>query len=623
MEGAFETPVPQRTEPAVAPLLKVWQRPVPAVLAVLAALELGGLAVWTLTRPDVIAADLMRFVIVPHDTAPLSFVGFGHDLAISPDGSQVVYRGSVPGGGAPQLNLRPIDQLVGAPLRGGEGGVGPFFSPDGEWVGFVDSNSGTTLQKVSIFGGPPVTLTESPNPIAGASWGTDDQIIFGSAAGLFRVSGAGGEPEALTTLDSEQGEVGHGWPFMVPGAEAVLFMTATGVPLTTGQLAVLDLDTGDVTRLGLAGVSPHYVSTGHLVYAAEDGSVRAVPFDATSLEVTGNPVPLIEGVMVKQTGAANFSISDNGRLVYALGAEVGRGPVRTMVWVDREGLETALPLPARSYGDPRLSPDGSRVAVTVQDETRDLWVFDVQSAARLRLTNEAAVIAPIWTPDGERIIFSWNKGPPFGLFWMPADDSGEAERLTTPDAGILGDFPTSVSPGGQAVLFTRTVAADNQELWQVPLDGERTPQPVVQGEFGRGNAALSPDGQWLAYRSNQSGVVEVYLQPYPGPGSTTPVSIGGGDSVVWSRDGRELFYRVGNRMMVVEVETEPTLRVSPPQELWEEPYETGGVRQYHVTPDGRFLMIRQGAVTDDDTALPELVVVVNWFEELKARVPVN
>ena len=252
----------------------------------------------------------------------------------------------------------------------------------------------------------------------------------------------------------------------------------------------------------------------------------------------------------------------------------------------------------------------------------------MQSAAGLRLTNEARARTPIWTPDGERIIFSWDKEPLFALFWIPADGSGEAERLTTPDAGILGDFPTSVSPGGQAVLFTRTLSADNQELWQVPLDGDRTPQPVVQGEFGRGNAALSPDGQWLAYRSNQSGGVDVYLQPYPGPGSTTPVSIGGGDSPVWSRNGRELFYRLGNRMMVVEVETEPTLRVSPPEELWEERYFDGAfgtdVRQYHVAPDGRFLMMRLGSsATDDATATPELVLVLNWFDELKRLVPTN
>ena len=626
MEGAFETPVPQRTEAAVAPLLKVWQRPIPAALLALVIAAIASLTVWTVTRPQGVQADLMRFVIVPPSTAPLSSRGTRQDLAISPDGSQVVYMSPDPSATGPQFNLRPIDQLVGAPLRGGEGGVGPFVSPGGEWVGFIGFSNPGILRKVSIFGGPPVTLTESPDSIYGASWGADDQIIFGTfGAGLFRVPGGGGEPEALTTLDTEQGEVNHLWPFIIPGREAVVFVIGTGAPLTTGQLAVLDLDTREVTRLGLAGVSPHYVSTGHLVYAAEDGSVRAVPFDATSLEVTGNPVPLVEGIMVKPSGAADFSISDNGRLVYALG-EVG-GAVRTMVWVDGEGLETALPLPARPYRDPRLSPDGRRVAVRVADESRnDLWVFDVQSAAGLRLTNEASVGAPIWTPDGERIIFTWNKEPPNALFWIPADGSGEAERLTTPDA-VGGDFPTSVSPDGQAVVFVRLLDVGHRELWQVPLDGERTPQPVVQGEFSRGNAALSPDGQWLAYRSNQSGAVEVYLQPYPGPGSTTPVSIGGGDSPVWSHDGRELFYRVGNRMMVVEVETEPTLRVNPPEELWEEPYYNlplgVGVRQYHVAPDGRFLMMRQGAVTDDDTALPELVVVLNWFEELKARVPVN
>ncbi len=627
MEGAFETAVPQPAEARVAPPLQVWQRPAPLALGGLALIVVSSLAVWTLTRPDVIPADLIRFAIVPPDTAPLGFGGFSPDLAMSPDGSQVVYKGPNPSNSGPQLNLRPIDQLVGAPLRGGEGGTGPFVSPDGEWVGFSTRN---ILQKVSIFGGPPVTLTESPNPILGASWGADDQIIFGTGgAGLFRVSGGGGEPEALTTLDTEQAENAHLWPFIIPGREAVVFVISTGVPvLTNAQLAVLDLDTREVTRLGLTGVSPHYVSTGHLVYAAEDGSVRAVPFDATALEVTGNPVPLVEGVMVKGSGAANFSISANGRLVYALGEVRGAGPpVRTMVWVDREGLETALPLPGRLYRDPRLSPDGRRVAVTVQDEGRwDLWVFDVQSAAALRLTNEAVVRTPIWTPDGERIIFSWDKEPPNALFWIPADGSGEAERLTTPDAGILGDYPTSVSPDGQAIVFTRVLDTGDRELWQVPLDGEQTPQPVVRGEFSRGNAALSPDGQWLAYRSNQSGAVEVYLQPYPGPGATTPVSIGGGDSAVWSRDGRELFYRVGNRMMVVEVETEPTVRVSRPEELWEGPYyDQGfgtGVRQYHVAPDGRSLMIKQGAATGDATGAPELVVVLNWFEELKARVPV-
>ena len=291
MEGAFETPVIAPSEAVAVQTLQVWQRPIPVALALLAALAVGGLAVWTLTRPDVIPADLMRFVIAPPENAPLTLRSNYRELAISPDGTQIVWAG----------------------------GVDPFVAPDGQWVGFHD-NDGTTLQKVSMFGGPPLRLTESSNHISGASWGADDQIIFGTrGAGLFRVSGRGGEPEVLTTLDTEQGEDAHVWPFIIPGREAVVFVISTAAPLTTGELAVLDLGTREVTRLGLAGFSPHYVSTGHLVYAAEDGSVRAVPFDATSLEVTGNPVPLVEGVEVKASGGANFSISDNGRLVYALG----------------------------------------------------------------------------------------------------------------------------------------------------------------------------------------------------------------------------------------------------------------------------------------------------------------
>ena len=337
MEGAFETTVPSETSPHQP---QIWQRPIPLTIAGLALLMAGGLSVWIVTRPATAPADLMRFTIVPPATAPLTLGGSRHDLAITRDGTQIVYGSSPMGGGSRQLYLRPIDQLVGAPLRGAEG-VGPFVSPGGEWIGSLGSQ--TTIQKVSIFGGPPVTLAESPSPIFGASWGTDDRIIFGTGgSGLFRVLGDGGDPESLTTLDTEQGESGHRWPFTIPDREAVVFVISTGQPLTTGQLAVLDLATREVRRLGLAGVSPHYVSTGHLVYATEDGSVRAVPFDAASLEVTGNPVPLVQGVVVKGSGAADFSISDNGRLVYASGAGPdGRQVATALVWVDREGVEEA------------------------------------------------------------------------------------------------------------------------------------------------------------------------------------------------------------------------------------------------------------------------------------------
>ena len=283
--GAFDLPAGPPVEPpqpaVVAPQLQVWQRPVPLVLAVLGLMALSSLAAWTFTQSEPTPTpSVMRLAIVPRDTAPLEMGSVSHDLAISPDGSQIVYKsGQMTTLSPPQLNLRPIDQRVGAPLRGGEGN-GPFFSADGAWVGFVDSSG--DLRKVAVVGGASVMLTELPGfAFGGASWGTDDQIIFGTNdGGLFRISGSGGATETLTILDTERGETSHTWPFIVPGRDAVLFVVSTGQIRTTGQLAVLDLPTGDITRLGLAGVSPHYVSTGHLVYAAQDASVRAVVFDA-------------------------------------------------------------------------------------------------------------------------------------------------------------------------------------------------------------------------------------------------------------------------------------------------------------------------------------------------------
>ena len=618
MEGAFETPVPHPGEAAVAPPLQAWQRPVPATIAALTLLALGGLAVWTLTRPDVIPGDLIRFTIVPPDAAPLDLPGRGPDLAISPDGTQVVYQSRLPGGGL-RLNLRPIDQLVGAPVRGTEGGASPFVSPDGEWVGFVLSTSAGSLQKVSIFGGPPVTLTEFPNQIAGASWGADNQIIFGTQnAGLFRVSGGGGEPEALTTLDADQGEQNHRWPFIIPGREAVVFVISTGVPLTTGQLAVLDLDTRDVTRLGLAGVSPHYVWTGHLVYAAADGSVRAVPFDATSLEVTGNPVPLVEGVVVKSSGAADFSISDNGRLVYVAGG-AGGGAARTLGWVDREGQMTPV-IEGAAIEMPRLSPDGTRVAFAMDSAGgMSIWIRDLERGSDTRLTVAGNNRRPAWTPDGATVTFASDRAGVYDVYSKPADGSGGAELLMQPRNTKV---PGSWSPDGRTLVYYEVGSSGTgRDIWTFPVGGD--PAPFLDTQFDERAPHLSPDGHWVAYVSDQAGEDRVYVQPFPEGGRVIPISTGGGIEPVWSRDGRELFYRDGNQLLVVGVATEPEFSVERPTVLFEEPYEADPVAlgnpNYDVSLDGQhFLMVGSSGV--DDTAT--LTVVLNWFEELKARVPV-
>ena len=367
MKGVFETSASRALGPPATPAPRLWQRPVPLVLAGLALLGVGGVTGWGVMRAGDTPADLMRFEIATPESAPLRFSP-GRALALSADGSQIVYDGVQPGGSGRQIYVRPIDQLDVQALRGTEGGANPFVSPDGLWVGFQAGTgvSFNTLQKVSIFGGPPVTLATLPSFVAGASWGADDQIIVGTiGGGLFRVPGGGGEPVALTTPDSGQAE-SHRRPSIIPDRQAVLFAVWSG-GLADSQLAVLALETGDVTHLGLAGTAPRYVETGHLIYAAADGSVRAVPFDASRLEVNGSPVPLIDADVVTPTGAANFSISNAGRLVYVPGGGAA-GLTRTLAWVDRDGGEELLTdLSSAGYWSVDLSPDGTRLALEIAD----------------------------------------------------------------------------------------------------------------------------------------------------------------------------------------------------------------------------------------------------------------
>ena len=370
-----------------------------------------------------------------------------------------------------------------------------------------------------------MTISEIPSELRGASWGADDTIIFGrqGPGGLWRVSGAGGEPQEISTPGDDGGR--HRWPDILPGGAGVVFMVDRGPGLGNEDIAILDMDTGEHRVIIPGGLHPRYSPTGHIIYGVE-GTLRAVTFDLDTLEVTSDPVPVVEGVQVNNVAAVSFDLSETGSLVYVSGAVAG-GAVRSFVWVDRDGREEPLPLPPRMYSNPRLSPDGTRLAVAVSDQgPQALWVYDVISAAGLRLTQEARAMAPLWTPDGERVVFTYNPEGTNDLAWVPPDGSGEVELLTTsPD---VGDVSTSVTPDGRAALFIRIDGAQ-REIWEVPLDGERTPTPVLQGEFQRGNADVSPDGKWMAYRSDQSGQMEIYLQPYPGPGPTVPVSIGGGD----------------------------------------------------------------------------------------------
>ena len=613
MDGAFETTVSTSSEPTAPPHLAVWQRPAPAIALGLMFAVMTSFVVWVVTRVDVVPAEVMRFALVARTSyAP----GAGRGFAISSDGTQVAYRGPV-GRNLSALYLRGLDQLEVMPLRGGENGASPFFSPDGQWVGFTNFLGAPTLRKVATFGGPPETVTESPNDIRGAAWGTDGQIVFGTAgAGLFRVSEDGGEPEPLTTLDREQGEASHTWPSIIPDHDAVVFVIGTGASLSTWQLAVLDLDTRQVTRLGLAGVSPHYVTTGHLVYAAVDGALRAVPFDATSLTATGTPVPVLDGVRVTAEGAAAYTLSDNGRLVYETGAAGGVVP-RSLVWVDRNGREEPIAAaPLRGYVYPRISPDGARVAVDIQDEARDIWVWDLADETLTRFTSDTPTVRPHWTPDGQRVVYNSLRSGERGFYAKLADGTGPVESL--------GEFTGGVSDVTEThVVANRLMPDRGTDVVIMTLDGDSPPQTFLGTEFNEGEGDVSPDGEWLAFESDETGRFEIYVYAFPdAEAGRSTISTGGGRHPLWSRTGSELFYWADNQFMVVPIQTTPSFSRGTPRMLFEGPYFQALGRTYDVASDARFLMIKAAAEVGENTPSQQVNVVLNWLEELKRLVPV-
>jgi len=476
----------------------------------------------------------------------------------------------------------------------------------------------------------------------GGTWLEDGTIIFvsvppgavstasGGGASLFRVPDSGGTAERLTTPDPERGEDLHVLPTVLPGEKAVIFTSMIALGGDNGRIVALSLETGEQRTLVDVGCDARYSPTGHLVFARQ-GALWAAPFDPDRLEVTGQEVVVLQGIEMSPY-AVPFSFSSDGLMVYGPG-EVTTGITtnpRSLVWVDRQGREEALSLPMRQYSNPRLSPDGTRLAVVVLgDQGFDLWVYDVRSGAGLRLTHEGSTssnMVPIWTPEGGRIVFREVVGSGNGdLFWIAADGSGTPGPLVTGNPS--DEYSTSVSADGRALIFTRRLDVTHREVWEVPLDGDGTPTLLLSGQFAYGNASLSPDGRWLAYGSDESGERELYLQPYPGPGPKTPVSIGGGRELLWSPDGSEIFYRAGSNMMVVDVQSVPTLSVSEPRVLFQSNHLAsigGRAREYHVAPDGRFLMIRSGAAQGVESAdYDHLIVVENWLDELQRLVPEN
>jgi Tol biopolymer transport system component len=496
------------------------------------------------------------------------------------------------------------------PIAGTEGATAPFFSPDGQWIGFFAAGE---LKKISVQGGAAVTLCAAASTTASsATWSTNDNIVFQyvTAGGLWQVSAAGGTPKRLNTL--AKGEGSNRWPAFLPGGKVVLFAVGPGTIWTTPQFALYRLDTGERRNL-ISGARPYYAPTGHLLYV-QGGTLMAVPFDLKGMEVTGASVPMVEGVLQSTNGMAQYSISENGSLVYLTGGiQAGQS---ALVWADRKGAEQPLPAPLHSYRSPRVSPDGKRIAVVLDELGGNAWIYDLARDTLTRLTFEAGGANSLaWTRDGKRLAF--NSGGTPNLFWQSADGSGKAERLTTSENQ---QNAISWSPDGQALAYMELDPATSQDVWVLRLS-DRKAQPFLRTSFYESVPQFSPDGHWLAYVSNESGRFEIYVQPYPGPGGKYQISTDGGTEPVWNPNGRELFYRSGGKMMAVDITMQSSFSAGKPRMLFDRPYLSLSTTlpSYDVSPDGqRFLMLKPSEQTQTTT---QINVVQNWFEELKQKVP--
>lgn len=535
-------------------------------------------------------------------------------FALSPDGTRLAFVGRVEG--KTQIYLRAMDQLEAAPLPGTENAGHAFFSPDGQWLGFAADGK---LKRLPLEGGAPLTICEAP-PGSDAVWAPGDVIFFNSGATLARVSSSGGTPEPVTTLGSSGEELSHRWPDVLPGGRAILFSvrSKSRPSFDDAAIAVQSLETGERRLLIQGGTHPRYLPTGHIVYA-QGGNLLAVAFDAKRLAVLGRPVPVVERVYVElSSGWASFAVSRDGMLVYLEG-HGGRLDNR-LVWVEREGKAAPLSASPRAYADPRLSPDGRRLALHIPDGDDDVWILEMDRETLTRFTFEAGEDeTPVWSPDGRWIAFSSSRaGQPRSVFRKRADGSGAEELLWQTEHHVhLGDW----SSDGRTIVLAQLSQESRSDIWALDVD-EKIARPLLTGAFEQEQPRLSPDGRWLAYKSNESGRSEVYVRRFPELGEKWQVSTAGGTQPVWSSTGRGLYYRGTDQLMSVVVSSETLFVASRPRALFEDRFASpqgSGHTGYDAAEDGRRFLMVQGAPAG--LRQTELAVIQDWFTELTRRVP--
>jgi Tol biopolymer transport system component len=532
-------------------------------------------------------------------------------MAISPDGKRIVYVGGADRQNI-QLYTRLLDDLQIKPIPGTKGARNPFFSPDGQWVGFFTTQG--QLKKVSLAGGEPVTLLDELqwSSVLFGSWGQDNHIIFDGNLGLRRILADGGDPKIIVTSDAEKGHIWPRFPYYLPGGKAIIYTLGSWTE-------VIRLDSNQRKILLENAIWAQYVASGHLLFLRNQ-SLMAAPFDIERLEVTGPAIPVVENI---RRDASRFvpqmTISDTGTLAYAVASsELDKA---TLVWVDRQGQIEILDETPRDYrfNRLRLSPDGRQIAtqVTVEGAKPQVYLFDIARHMLVQFTTEGMNTNPEWSPDGKRIAFLSERDGGSGLYCKYVDGSGPAKLLTSGSC-----FPCSWSYDGKFLACMSQNPGTVDDIWILSLDSDSEPQPFLNTKSWEDNPRFSPDGRWIAYASSESGQYEVYVRQYPEGGRKIRISGEGGACPVWAPDGSELFYSDGTEMMAAAVTYEPDFSVGKPQPLFDiTNFSVGGNfgPGYDVTPDGRRFVILKRSEKPE----VELVVVQNWFEELKRLAPLE
>jgi serine/threonine-protein kinase len=531
-------------------------------------------------------------------------------VSAAPDGSCFVYVADI--GKTTQLFLRPMNELHAKPIAGTEGGFAPFFSPDSKSIGFFTRDK---LKTLSLLGGGPVSICDATNPKGGA-WASDDMIYFAEYEGawLSRVSPTRGKAQRMVPKVEpiEQGVYvygfDYGYPQLLPGGRELLLSSRTST-------LIYSLEKREKSVIIDNGQHARYLPTGHIVYA-QAGAIHAAPFSLTQMQVSGPSIPVVDDVMLESNhGTAQLAVSSTGLLVYVPGADTARS---VPAWIDRDGKTEMLPLRPQVYGTFHISPNGRQLAMQVVEANSTIYVYDITRGTQTKLTLQGNNYRPIWAHDGKWIVFSSDRQSQghTKLYRQLADGSGQPELLYVGKYRLL---PSCYSRDSKLLVFTEIDPKTRSDIWVLPVDDPGSAEPVIATEASEWAPALSPDVRWLAYTSDRDGKFQVYVQPYPAGDKVFQISTDFGEEPIWSPNGDELFYRNGDKWMVVSISTELEFSAGTPQLLFEGPYNNVPGLSYDVAPDGQRFLVLQPQY--DDSNVRELHVVTNWFEELKQLAP--